>query len=79
MKTTLPAIHSIESLLGEEAENLLTYQAKYPKENLHLPGSDFIERVFVRARSQSASVKKSTTALFNGSLSQYRVSFNFTG
>jgi class I fructose-bisphosphate aldolase len=46
MTTTLSAPNSIESLLGEEAENLLTYQAKYPKENLHLPGSDFIERVF---------------------------------
>ncbi|MGB3535681.1 MAG: class I fructose-bisphosphate aldolase [Microcoleaceae cyanobacterium] len=46
MTTTLSNPNSIESLLGEEAENLLTYKAKYPQENLHLPGSDFIERVF---------------------------------
>jgi class I fructose-bisphosphate aldolase len=46
MTATLSAPNSIESLLGEEAEQLLTYQAKYPKENLHLPGSDVIERVF---------------------------------
>ncbi len=45
MTTTLSAPNSIESLLGEEAEDLLNYQAKYPQENLHLPGSDFIERV----------------------------------
>ena len=64
MKTTLPAIHSIESLLGEEAENLLTYQAKYPKENLHLPGSDFIERVFVHS-DRNPQVLRSLQQLYS--------------
>ena len=38
---------NIEKLLGEAAESLLTYESKaIPKEDLHLPGPDFIERVF---------------------------------
>ena len=37
----------IHSLLGAEAEALLTYEAKgFPKETLHLPGPDYIDRVF---------------------------------
>ena len=38
---------NIEKLLGEAAESLLTYESKaIPKEDLHLPGPDFVERVF---------------------------------
>ena len=36
----------VQSLLGDEAESLLSYEAKgIPKEDLNLPGPDFIERV----------------------------------
>lgn len=38
----------VKSLLGDEAESLLTHESKgLPKENLALPGPDFVERVFV--------------------------------
>ncbi|MFQ5900168.1 MAG: class I fructose-bisphosphate aldolase [Thermodesulfobacteriota bacterium] len=38
----------IEKLLGNEANNLLTYKCKgIPKGNLHLPGPDFIDRIFI--------------------------------
>ncbi len=46
MTTTLSAPRSIESWLGEEAENLLTYKAKVSQELLHLPGADFVDRIF---------------------------------
>lgn len=37
----------IEQLLGEEAEQLLSYTSKtIPKEQLHLPGPDFVDRIF---------------------------------
>jgi fructose-bisphosphate aldolase, class I len=40
-------MNTIEQLLGDDAERLLTYEAKaIPKEDLHLPGPDFLERVF---------------------------------
>ena len=41
---------NIESLLGAEAENLLSYKATaIPKDDLHLPGSDFVERVMMNS------------------------------
>lgn len=49
MTTTLSAPDSIASWLGNEAESLLTYKAKVPQSLLHLPGSDFIERVFANS------------------------------
>ncbi|NJO41291.1 MAG: class I fructose-bisphosphate aldolase [Cyanobacteria bacterium CRU_2_1] len=47
MTATLAAPQSIEAWLGDEADSLLTYQAKISKDMLHLPGADFIDRVFV--------------------------------
>ncbi len=39
-------IEKIKELIGKEAESLLRYKAKFPKEKLHLPGPDFVDRVF---------------------------------
>lgn len=39
-------INKIQELLGEEAEDLLSYKAKFPKDSLHLPGPDFVDRIF---------------------------------
>ena len=40
-------MNDIRKILGSEAEDLLTHECKtIPKENLHLPGPDFIERIF---------------------------------
>ncbi|MBF2026597.1 MAG: class I fructose-bisphosphate aldolase [Oscillatoriales cyanobacterium C42_A2020_001] len=49
MTATLSAPQSIEAWLGDEAEDLLTYKAKVSKDLLHLPGSDFVDRVFVQS------------------------------
>ena len=38
-------IDEIQELLGDEAQDLLEYEAKVSKENLELPGPDFIDRV----------------------------------
>ncbi|HEY2812799.1 MAG TPA: class I fructose-bisphosphate aldolase [Acidimicrobiales bacterium] len=39
----------IQGLLGDAAEDLLTHESKgIPKDDLHLPGPDFIERVFAQ-------------------------------
>src|SRR5881296_4107679 len=41
-------IGRIKEILGADAEGLLSHQCKtIPKENLHLPGPDFIDRIFV--------------------------------
>ena len=40
----------IQSLLGDKAESLLGFNApKIPKERLHLPGPDFMDRVFAHS------------------------------
>jgi len=39
-------IQKIKELLGSEADSLLGYKAKFPKEKLHLPGPDFVDRIF---------------------------------
>lgn len=40
---------NIKELLGSEAESLLSYKAKFPKEKLHLPGPDFVDRIFMQS------------------------------
>lgn len=58
-------IKKIHSLLGNEAESLLTYTCKgFPKETLHLPGPDFIERVMVPT-DRPVKALRSLAALFN--------------
>lgn len=49
MIATAPKPGSIEALLGEEADDLLTYKAKVSQEMLHLPGPDFVDRIFAQS------------------------------
>jgi fructose-bisphosphate aldolase, class I len=43
-------LEKIEALLGDEAQDLLTHVSKtVPREQLHLPGPDFIDRVFAES------------------------------
>lgn len=39
----------IQKYLGAEADALLSYKAKFPKEKLHLPGPDFVDRIFINS------------------------------
>jgi class I fructose-bisphosphate aldolase len=40
----------IQSLLGDKADSLLDFSApKIPKERLHLPGPDFVDRIFMQS------------------------------
>lgn len=58
-------IKQIEEILGDEAESLLTYQSRtIPKEMLHLPGPDFIDRVCVGS-DRSPVVLRNLSAMFN--------------
>ena len=54
-----PSPTRIHDLLGAEADDLLTYRAKgFPKESLHLPGPDFVDRV-VAGTDRSPQVLRS--------------------
>jgi class I fructose-bisphosphate aldolase len=59
----------IQEILGDEAETLLNHTSTtIPKENLHLPGGDFIDRVWY-ASDRSPAVLRSLQTLFdNGRL-----------
>lgn len=39
-------IDKIQELLGKDADALLSHKAIFPKEKLHLPGPDFVDRIF---------------------------------
>jgi class I fructose-bisphosphate aldolase len=55
----------IQTLLGREAESLLSYTCKgFPKETLHLPGPDFLERVWVQS-DRPVGVLRSLAAMFD--------------
>src|SRR5690349_19536988 len=48
MVTTMT--NDIQTLLGDQAESLLGFDSpKIPKERLHLPGPDFVDRVFMQS------------------------------
>ena len=55
----------IQELLGGDADQLLNHvSTTIPKENLHLPGSDFVDRV-VSHSDRSPNVMRSMQALFD--------------
>jgi class I fructose-bisphosphate aldolase len=58
-------MNEIEKLLGQEAEELLNYQCKtIPKESLHLPGPDFVDRVGVGS-DRPVAVLRNLQSLLN--------------
>jgi len=58
-------LREIEQLLGEGAQPLLTHQCQtIPKESLHLPGPDFIDRVWVGS-DRSPVVLRNLQTLFD--------------
>jgi class I fructose-bisphosphate aldolase len=55
----------ITSLLGDEADDLLSYECKtLPREDLHLPGPDFVDRV-VAGSDRSPAVMRNLQSLFD--------------
>ncbi|GAB3198510.1 class I fructose-bisphosphate aldolase [Pontibacter aydingkolensis] len=56
---------NIVSLLGSEAEGLLQYKSKtISKEQLHVPGPDFVDRIFAQS-NRSPQVLRSLQQLFD--------------
>ena len=52
-KNTSKGRKGISDLLGEKAEYLLNHQSKtISKDQLHLPGPDFIDRIWINQRPQ---------------------------
>ena len=54
----------LKELLGNDAEALLSYKAKFPKEQLNLPGPDFVDRVFAQT-DRNINVLKNLQWIFS--------------
>ena len=64
MVTTLSKPASVADWLGDEADSLLTYQAKVSKEQLHLPGPAWVDRIFAQS-DRSPQVLRSLQQLYS--------------
>jgi fructose-bisphosphate aldolase, class I len=65
LETVVMANLTIDELLGKEAEDLLEYTATaVSKEQLHLPGPDFVDRIFLPS-NRPVPVLRSLSALYN--------------
>jgi class I fructose-bisphosphate aldolase len=54
----------IVELLGSESDSLLNHTCKVPKEDLHLPGPDFVDRVFALS-DRNPSTLRNLQLIFN--------------
>lgn len=61
-------IDKIQEYLGNEAESLLSYKARFPKDKLHLPGPDFVDRIFYHTDRNINVLKNMQWLLMSGRL-----------
>ncbi len=61
-------IDKIKELLGDEADSLLNYKAIFPKDQLILPGPDFIDRVHIQSDRNINVLKNLNWILTSGRL-----------
>jgi fructose-bisphosphate aldolase, class I len=54
----------IRSILGKESDDLLGHEPRFPREKLHLPGPDFVDRVWM-ASDRSPRVLRNLQSLFS--------------
>ena len=57
-------IDKITELLGSEADSLLNYKAKFPKEQLNLPGPNFVNEILVQS-DRTVNVLKNLNWILN--------------
>jgi len=62
-------LKKIQELLGKEADELLSYKAKFPKEQLNLPGPDFVDRIHLQSDRTPNVLKNLNWILHTGRLS----------
>jgi class I fructose-bisphosphate aldolase len=62
---TATSLSSLESILGDQAADLLQYTSKtIPKSQLHLPGPDFVERIWIGS-DRPTRVLRSLQSIFD--------------
>ncbi len=61
-------IAKIVKLLGKDAEDLLNYKCIFPKNQLHLPGPDFVYRIFIPSDRNAAALRNLQSLFDHGRL-----------
>ena len=59
---------NVKQILGAEAETLLSYKAKFPAEKLHLPGPDYVDRVYALSDRPTPVLRNLQSLLGHGRL-----------
>jgi len=63
------ANNKITELLGKDAESLLTHKSKtISKDQLHLPGPDFVDRIFMQSNRNTQTIRSLQTLFDHGRL-----------
>ena len=57
-------LEKIKGYLGDSTDDLLNHKAIFPKEQLHLPGSDFVDRIFAQS-DRNINVMKNLQWMYN--------------
>ena len=57
-------LEKIKGYLGDSTDDLLNHKAIFPKEQLHLPGSDFVDRIFAQS-DRNINVMKNLHWMYN--------------
>jgi class I fructose-bisphosphate aldolase len=61
--------NKIAELLGKDAESLLTHKSKtISKDQLHLPGPDFVDRIFTQSNRSTQTIRSLQTLFDHGRL-----------
>jgi class I fructose-bisphosphate aldolase len=63
-------IDKIRQYLGEDADNLLNHTGIFPKDQLHVPGPDFIDRVLLTTDRPAGVLRNMQTMYDHGRLSK---------
>src|SRR5438132_13267848 len=60
---------TISELLGKDADSLLTHKSKtISKDQLHLPGPDFVDRIFMQSNRNTQTIRSLQTLFDHGRL-----------
>lgn len=65
----MASIDKIAALLGDDANDLLNYTSHtFPKENIHLPGGDYVDRIWKESNRNNQTLRSLQTLLNHGRL-----------
>ena len=74
------SIREIEQILGEEGQSLLAHESKtIAKELLHLPGPDFVDRVWLDSDRSPVVLRNLQTLFDTGTAGRHRLPFDPPG